>query len=181
MAEKGEAEINPPLEQHPETANNDPKVSPADPSSFKDIHTPTNAPNCIFCKICSKEAPGEIKYEDSDYVCFEDRKPVSTCHYLVVPRQHIRDPRTLTSKDIPMVERMVEIGKQVLEEHGSNVEEARMGFHWPPFIFVKHLHLHIISPASGMSWLNRNIVFRSDSLVFSTPSYMLNYLKTKTS
>jgi hypothetical protein len=78
-----------------------------------------------------------------------------------------------------MVERMAEIGKQVLEERGGTLDEARMGFHWPPFIFVKHLHLHIISPESAMGWINKNIVFRKDSYVFSSPAYMVNYLKTK--
>lgn len=74
---------------------------------------------------------------------------------------------------------MAEIGRLVLEDRGGNFEEARLGFHWPPFIFVKHLHLHVISPVSGMSWINRNVVFRKDSYVFSSPAYMVNYLKTR--
>ena len=136
-------------------------------------------PNCIFCKICCKESTAEVVYEDSDYVCFVDRKPCSTHHYLVVPRQHIEGPGMLSSSHIPMVERMAEIGKQVLEERGGNADQARMGFHWPPFILVKHLHLHVISPESAMGWVSRNIVFRKDSYVFSSPEYMVKYLKTK--
>lgn len=136
-------------------------------------------PSCIFCKICSRDSPAEIVYEDSEYVCFVDKKPVSTHHYLVVPRQHIQDSRVLTESHTPLVERMAEIGKQVLEERGGSLEEARLGFHWPPFIFVKHLHLHIISPESEMGWLNRKVVFRKDSYVFSSPTYMVDYLKTK--
>ena len=151
------------------------QASPSDPSpSTKD-----NNPNCIFCKICCKEAQAEVVYEDSDYVCFVDRKPVSKHHYLVVPRQHIQDSRALNSSHTPLVERMTEIGYKVLGERGGNVEDARLGFHWPPFIFVRHLHLHVISPEGDMGWVNRNIVFRKDSYVFSSPAYLLNYLKTK--
>ena len=49
--------------------------------------------NCTFCRIIAKQLPSKIVYEDSDYVCFIDRSPVSTHHFLIVPRQHIRDAR----------------------------------------------------------------------------------------
>ena len=157
------------------------QASSTSPSlSTKISSTEATDPECIFCKICCKESPADVVYEDSDYVCFVDRTPCSTHHYLVVPRQHIQSPGVLSSSHTPMVERMADIGKQVLEERGGNLEEARMGFHWPPFIFVKHLHLHVISPERAMGWINRNIVFRKDSYVFSSPTYMMNYLKKKT-
>lgn len=153
-----------------------PSSSPPEcpPSMSTDI-----SPNCVFCKICSRESQAEIVYQDPDYVCFVDRKPASTHHYLVVPRRHLQDPRVLTSNHIPLVERMAEIGRQVLEERGGSKEEARLGFHWPPFILVKHLHLHVISPESEMGWLNRTVIFRKDSYFFSSPNSMINYLKDK--
>lgn len=154
------------------------QVSPSDPSPSTKGKVASN-PNCIFCKICCKEEQAEVVYEDLDYVCFVDRKPASKHHYLVVPRHHIPDPRALTSSHAPLVQRMVEIGYRVLGEQGGNIEEARLGFHWPPFVLVKHLHLHVISPEGDMGWGNRNIVFRKDSYVFSSPAYLLNYLKTK--
>lgn len=157
------------------------QVSAASPSLSTEIGPKDYTdPNCIFCKICCKESPAEIVYEDSDYVCFVDRKPCSTHHYLVVPRQHIQGPGVLCSSHTPMVEHMADIGKQVLQERGGTPEEARIGFHWPPFLLVKHLHLHVISPENSMGWINRNIVFRKDSFVFSSPTYMVDYLKKKT-
>ena len=165
--------------------SNSEQLSSASPDAatarVEDGSTPSSTLNCIFCKICSKESKAEILYEDSDYVCFVDRKPASTHHYLVVPRQHIRDPRELNSSHIPLVERMMEIGKQVLGEREGNSEEARIGFHWPPLILVKHLHLHVISPESEMGWLNRNVIFRKDSYFFISPPYMVDYLKKKNS
>lgn len=163
------------------------KVEPSDdqrqPVSPENISTNEvkSASHCIFCKICSKEARAEILYEDSDFVCFVDRKPVSTHHYLVVPRQHLVGAGQLTSTHVSLVQKMADIGKQVLAEHGGKADEARLGFHWPPFIMVKHLHMHIISPVSEMSWLNRTVVFRKDSYVFSSPDYLINYIKAKPS
>lgn len=134
-------------------------------------------PNCVFCRISRKDAPAEIVYEDTDFVVFVDRKPASTHHYLVIPRNHIPDPRSLTGEHVALVERMAELGKQVLTERGGRVEEARMGFHWPPFILVRHLHLHVIGPESSMGWLGRNLIFRKDSFAFSSHTWMIEHLK----
>ena len=45
---------------------------------------------CVFCRIAAKEEAAEVVYEDSDYVCFRDRRPAATHHFLLIPRTHIR-------------------------------------------------------------------------------------------
>ena len=138
----------------------------------------THHPSCVFCRIVSKEHPTQIMYEDSDYICFWDHRPAATHHYLVIPKDHIRDPKVLRAEHIPLVERMVEIGKQVLTEQGGDMREARIGFHWPPLILVRHLHLHVIAPESAMGWFNRTIMFRVNSFGFVTYTWMLDHLKS---
>ena len=154
------------------TEGRDPPAAEPGPSVVTDD-------NCVFCRIVKKELPSNIVYEDKDFVVFTDRKPVSDHHYLVVPRRHIQDARVLTSEHIPLIEKMADIGKTVLREKAGSEDDSRMGFHWPPFLFVKHLHLHMIAPVANMSWFQRTVVFRVDSLVFSSPNYMTNYLKSK--
>lgn len=76
-----------------------------------------------------------------------------------------------------MLTRMIEVAKVVLTEQHGDLDDARMGFHLAPFLRVPHLHMHIISPASRMSWLNRNIVFRNDSFAFISPTGAINNIK----
>lgn len=135
---------------------------------------------CVFCKICS-DPKQEVVYEDSDFVCLADKKPVSTHHYLVVPRKHITGPGQLTSADQSMVKRMADIGRQVLVDCGCDIEGSVLGFHWPPLITIKHLHMHVLSPASQMKWIHRVFVFKKDSYFFSSPEYVINYIKNKPS
>ena len=137
----------------------------------------SDQPNCVFCRIVAKELSSEIIYEDADFVCFIDRSPAAAHHYLVTPRQHIRDARTLSIDQLPIIDKMAELGQQVLAERGGSVDDVRMGFHWPPFLMVRHLHMHVISPASQMSWLHRNIVFRKDSFAFTSPTATMDYLR----
>lgn len=171
MAEQSETSVDPVDPTEASNQDNLPQVSPVD---AKPLSQDTN---CVFCRITTKDVPAEIVYEDTDFVVFIDRKPASTHHYLVIPRNHIRDPGSLTREHVGLVERMVELGKQVLTEKGGRVEEARMGFHWPPFLLVRHLHLHVIGPESNMGWLSRNIVFRKDSFVFSSHTSTIEYIR----
>lgn len=73
-----------------------------------------------------------------------------------------------------LVEKLVAEGKRILQENGGNVDDLRLGFHWPPFNSVSHLHLHIISPASEMSLL-QSIIFKPNSWWFATASILSNY------
>ena len=138
---------------------------------------PEGDPSCIFCKIIAKEKEANVVFENSEFVCFTDHKPASTHHYLVVPRQHLRDPKSLTSEHIPVVEKMVGIGKEVLTSNGGTLEDARLGFHWPPFVLVRHLHLHVIAPTSAMGWFSRSVIFRENSFAFVTPGWLVDHLK----
>ena len=47
--------------------------------------------DCIFCKIVSKEIPTKILFENEDCIAFNDIKPVSPVHILVIPKSHIKN------------------------------------------------------------------------------------------
>ena len=164
------------------------EVAGASSGSAQPTHTPApdsahshaHEPNCTFCRIIMKATPAAILYEDEDFVCFRDHRPAATHHYIVIPRHHIRDPKALTREHIPMVERMVAIGQQVLSDQGGDMEGIRMGFHWPPFILVRHLHLHVVGPESSMGWFSRKILFRVDSFAFSSHTWIVDHLSKMT-
>lgn len=90
--------------------------------------------------------------QDEKYVAFADHRPVAANHLLVVTKMHVPNIMKLTPQQCPIVEDMVKIGKQLLFSRGAKVEDSRMGFHKPPKNSVSHLHLHVISPASTLSF-----------------------------
>lgn len=47
--------------------------------------------------------------------------------------------------------------------------QRSLGFHWPPFHMVSHLHLHVIAPADQMGFIARNM-FRPNSMWFVSVS-----------
>ncbi|PSN57719.1 hypothetical protein C0J52_00325 [Blattella germanica] len=133
-------------------------------------------PDCVFCKICSEEEPRNILYKDDNFIAFPNIKPAAKHHYLVVTRNHIKHVRHLTKEHIPLVEKFMDIGRQILIENGGDLSDARIGFHWPPFVSVKHIHLHVISPASSLGFKAR-LFFHPNSWWFVTVStFQLNKL-----
>ncbi|KAM7294303.1 putative histidine triad nucleotide binding protein [Ixodes scapularis] len=113
---------------------------------------------------------------DEEYVVFRDIHPASTHHYLVVPKMHIRSVKGLTPADIPLVRRLIDIGQQVLLEKGGTLDSLRMGFHWPPFTSINHLHLHIISPTEQMSTLSK-VIYMPGSAWFCPVDDAIAYIE----
>ncbi|XP_037605912.1 histidine triad nucleotide-binding protein 3-like [Sebastes umbrosus] len=135
--------------------------------------------DCPFCQIVTNQADTEVLLSDDELLCFRDTKPAATHHYLVVPRTHIDNCKCLQGEDIPLVERMVEMGRSILEKNKiSNLDDIRLGFHVPPFSSVPHLHLHILAPASQMDFKSQ-LRYGPQSHWFITVDKVLSQLRTR--
>ncbi len=132
---------------------------------------------CIFCEITAGNDPSTtLVFQDEDIVVFRDRKPATSHHYLVVPKSHMSDAKHLGADDIELVERLVSVGNEVLVKQGGDASDARMGFHWPPFHSISHLHLHVISDQQSMGWIARAI-FKPNSWWFVSVEWVLDRLR----
>ncbi|KAM4040293.1 adenosine 5'-monophosphoramidase HINT3 isoform 2-T2 [Anomaloglossus baeobatrachus] len=127
---------------------------------------------CIFCRIAtSQEGDAELLHSDEELACFRDIRPGAPYHYLVVPKKHVGNCKTLT------VQNMVEVGKNVLQKNNvPNLEDIRLGFHWPPFCSISHLHLHVLAPASQLGFLSR-MIYRLNSYWFITADQLIERLQ----
>uniref|UniRef100_A0A1B6DG90 Adenosine 5'-monophosphoramidase HINT3 n=1 Tax=Clastoptera arizonana TaxID=38151 RepID=A0A1B6DG90_9HEMI len=130
---------------------------------------------CIFCDIVHSNDSSKIIFEDDDVVVFPDIKPAAPHHYLVVPKEHIKDAKSLKSEFKTLVQKMVDTGNRILQEKEANLHDSRLGFHWPPFNSISHLHLHVIAPQSEMNLISRAI-FKQDSWWFVSPEYVISRL-----
>lgn len=58
---------------------------------------------------------------------------------------------------------------ELFQKHGIDLADVSYGFHWPPFVSVKHLHMHGIAPVSKMRFFGR-IVFKPINIWYCTVS-----------
>ncbi|CAL8069512.1 unnamed protein product [Orchesella dallaii] len=139
---------------------------------------------CVFCRIVDGKESNEVFYQDEEFVVFQDIKPAAKYHFLVVTREHIKDSKSLVPSQIDLVDRLTKIGLQVVAEQvtkdapDTDPEQVQklMGFHWPPFHSIAHLHLHVIAPSDQMGFIARTI-FRPNSFWFVTPEYVRERLE----
>jgi len=173
--------------------------------SPKKVHNNHSRDKCLFCRIIdeNEKEMTRLIYKDNDYAVFPDIRPAAKYHFLVVPVEHIRDSKSLTGQQahIDLLNRLVEIGNKVLTDKiaadKSNVGENKtgsgsaeenaavetvnppkvlMGFHWPPFHTVNHLHLHVIAPSDSIGFIARQI-FRPNSYWFISPDWLKTRLE----
>lgn len=131
---------------------------------------------CVFCKIAAKEQDTPLVYEDESMAVFSDRRPAAKHHYLVIPKEHYGNPKSLNQEHVQLVERLQEVGKSVIEGTGADSKDVLYGYHWPPFNSIQHLHLHVISPRTQMGFLARQI-FKPNSFWFVSHEWLLERLK----
>ncbi|GFS81234.1 histidine triad nucleotide-binding protein 3 [Nephila pilipes] len=124
--------------------------------------------NCVFCDIAHGEDPKtDLLYKDDNFVAFRNITPAASHHYLVIPKDHIRDAVKLKPYHIPMLYQMEAIAAEVLKQQGAVSMTTRIGYHWPPFISIPHLHLHVIAPEEELSMKSR-IIFQPSTRWFLT-------------
>ncbi|PBC34074.1 Histidine triad nucleotide-binding protein [Apis cerana cerana] len=96
-----------------------------------------------------------IKEIDNYVTCIKDIHPVSTHHYLILPKEHIRNAKQLKPEHIELYNKMLAAIDIISQKQGLDRAVTRTGFHWPPFNTVSHLHLHVISPISNIKFYKR--------------------------
>ena len=100
---------------------------------------------CIFCQIIKKEIPAKVRYEDEDFLAFDDINPKAKVHLLIIPKKHIVSLDETTTADERLLGKMillaVKLAKENKLENGFRViinNKKHAGQ------LIDHLHLHLI-------------------------------------
>ena len=107
----------------------------------------------LFEKICDKEIPADIVYEDDQVFAFLDINPKAPTHVLVIPRKPIPRINEAESEDQPLLGHLLlkaaevarslglgEGGYRLVLNNGTDAGET-----------VPHLHCHILG-GRKMDW-----------------------------
>ena len=108
--------------------------------------------DCIFCKILSREVPGEIVYEDDDFLGFKDINPQAPEHLLFIPKKHISGPAAMGEEDEQLIGKVMRIGAELATENGIG-DNFRVVFNNGEGAgqTVFHIHMHVLGGRS-MTW-----------------------------
>lgn len=112
----------------------------------------------VFGQILSGKVPARTLQESTNLLAFEDRSPAAELHGLIIPKRYVESVFSLDSSqkaDIELVQEMHQMGLSLIEEYHPEALQTGdyvLAYHVPPFTSIDHLHLHVLAPASSMSW-----------------------------
>ena len=104
------------------------------------------AEECIFCRIVAGEVPGDIVYQDEDFLAFRDISPQAPTHLLIIPKIHITSSTQLAEEQQELAGRLIIIAKNLAEKEEIDKRGYRLVMNCGPDggQVVPHLHLHLI-------------------------------------
>lgn len=101
---------------------------------------------CIFCRIVAGEVPGDIVYQDEDFLAFRDILPKAPTHVLIIPKTHITSAAELANEQQELAGHLIIIAKNLAEKEGIAEKGYRLVINCGSEggQVVPHLHLHLI-------------------------------------
>lgn len=106
----------------------------------------------IFERICAKEIPATLVYEDEHVVAFRDINPQAPVHVLIVPRRPIPRLADATPADQPLLGHLLMKAAEVAKSLGLT-NGYRLVINSGPDggESVPHLHCHLLG-GRAMAW-----------------------------
>jgi histidine triad (HIT) family protein len=113
----------------------------------------TADPDCIFCKIVSKQIPANLVYQDEQVTAFRDLNPQAPTHVLLVPNQHIANTESLEPQHDAIVGAVLRTARSIARSAGVADSGYRLVVNTGRDAnnTVAHLHVHLLG-GRAMSW-----------------------------
>jgi histidine triad (HIT) family protein len=106
----------------------------------------------IFERICAREIPAQIVYEDAQVVAFRDINPQAPTHVLVVPRQPIPRLAEATAADQALLGHLLLTAAELARRLGLTGGYRLVINNGPDGgESVPHLHVHLLG-GRAMGW-----------------------------
>lgn len=107
----------------------------------------------LFEKICDREIPAEILYEDDLCICFQDISPQAPVHLLLIPRKPIPRIALATADDEALLGHLMLTAGNIARSQGIDEKGFRLVINNGPEggEAVPHLHIHILA-GRQMEW-----------------------------
>jgi len=102
--------------------------------------------DCLFCKIAQHNVPANIRFENDEFIAFDDINPKAKKHILLIPKKHIPSVAALKDADAELVAKLILTARDIAKEEGIDKTGYRLVFNSgrDAGAVVDHIHLHIL-------------------------------------
>lgn len=134
----------------------------------------------VYGDILDGNLPAWTYQESAELLAFRDRYPKAKLHAFIIPKRFIRNVYSLSPGDVGLVQEMRLMALQLVEAEQPKAFDTTdyiLCFHIPPCKSVDHLHLHVLAPASEMSFSNQYIKYNCRAVWCNTDLEVIERLK----
>lgn len=107
--------------------------------------------DCLFCKIAAGEIPCNKIYEDDKVLAFYDIDPQAPTHFLVIPKEHIKNAAEINTENSRTIAYIYEIIAKLAKDLGIESFRVVTNCGDQAGQSVKHLHFHVLA-GRDMTW-----------------------------
>jgi len=110
-------------------------------------------PDCLFCRIASKEIPAQIVFEDERVLIFKDINPCAEHHYLIIPKTHIENLNAMEDSQQELFGEILFNAAKLAKQLGFSEDGYRVvaNTNENGGQTVYHFHMHLIA-GRKLSW-----------------------------
>ena len=107
----------------------------------------------LFERICAKEIPAEIVYEDEHILAFKDINPAAPVHVLIIPRKCIAKLEDATPEDHSLLGHLLMKAPVIASKLGLTTSGYRLVLNngRDAGQTVPHLHVHLLA-GRNLAW-----------------------------
>jgi len=104
------------------------------------------SPDCLFCRIASREAPADIVEATDNVVAFRDIRPRAPTHVLLIPREHVESAADLGTGHADVLAELFTVAAHVARAERVDRSGWRLVTNVGPGAgqSIFHLHFHLL-------------------------------------
>jgi histidine triad (HIT) family protein len=100
--------------------------------------------DCIFCQIVNKEIPSSVRFENENWLAFDDNHKTAPEHVLLVPKKHVDSLENIDITDTNFHGELLQMARTVAKEIGISDNYKIFLNTGRGVQAVYHLHVHIM-------------------------------------
>jgi histidine triad (HIT) family protein len=99
---------------------------------------------CLFCKIINKEIPSQIRFEDDNWLAFDDIHKSAPEHVLIVPKTHYKTLEEVEMNDDQFYSQLIITARKIARQLGIENNYKLFMNVGEKVQIIHHLHLHLM-------------------------------------
>jgi len=103
-----------------------------------------NDTNCLFCKIIAKQIPSTIRFEDENWLAFDDIHKSAPVHVLLIPKNHYKTLEEIEIDSDQFYAQLISTARKIAHQVDISDNYKLFMNVGEKVQMIHHVHLHIM-------------------------------------